>query len=325
MKYEIAIIGGGPVGMYAAFFAGMRKANAVLIESLESLGGQITALYPKKTLLDIPAFANVTGENLIVELEKQMQLFPIDVKLEQTVDNLTKQADGYYLIETNKETIYAKTIIIATGRGNFDPKKLDITLADEVLNNVHYQVTDYQQFVDKEVLIAGGGDSAVDIANEISQHAKQTMLTHRRETFRALESSVDKLKKNKINLFVPYLIENVLKYNDQLKVSLKNIETDETKEVIVDDLIVSYGFVSDNETIENWCDKPKFDAGFFNTKDDIYTDKDDIFVIGDAGMYPGKTDLIAIGFGEAPRAVNACLTKIAPEKLTAVHSTALKV
>ena len=185
--YDITIIGGGPVGLFAAFYGHMRQVKVKLIDSLPQLGGQPAILYPEKRILDVPGFTNLTGEELSQRLIDQLETFETDICLNETVLDIRKNED-HFLIETNKDQHFSRAVIIAMGGGAFKPRPLEVDGAEE-FENVHYHVSNIQQYAGKQVAILGGGDSAVDWALAFEKIAPTT-LVHRRVKLRALEHSV---------------------------------------------------------------------------------------------------------------------------------------
>ena len=172
--YDLTIIGGGPVGLFAAFYAGIRKAKTKIIDSLPQLGGQLTMLYPEKYIYDIPGFPAIKAGELIANLEKQMQPFQHDVCLEEEVTHLVQEADGLLRLETTKGTHYSKTVIFAIGNGAFQPRRLAIENVEAFEGeSIHYYVTDMKKFAGKKVAIAGGGDSAIDWALMLENVAEE--------------------------------------------------------------------------------------------------------------------------------------------------------
>jgi thioredoxin reductase (NADPH) len=163
--YDITIIGGGPVGLFTAFYGGMRQASVKIIESLPQLGGQLSALYPEKFIYDIAGFPKVRAQELVNNLKEQMAKFEQTVVLEQSVKQVEKQADGVFKLTTDKEIHYSKTIIITAGNGAFQPRRIEIEDAKKYeSNNLHYFIDDLNHFEGKKVVVFGGGDSAVDWA-----------------------------------------------------------------------------------------------------------------------------------------------------------------
>ncbi|OKL35220.1 NAD(P)/FAD-dependent oxidoreductase, partial [Domibacillus mangrovi] len=189
--HDITIIGGGPVGLFTAFYAGMRQASVKIIESLPQLGGQLSALYPEKYIYDIAGFPKVRAQELIDNLVEQMNQFEPTISLEQSVETIERMENGVFSITTNKEIHYTKAIIITAGNGAFQPRKLKIEGEEKFESaNIHYFVQNLQQFAGKRVVVFGGGDSAVDWALMIEPVAEEVTLVHRRDKFRAHENSV---------------------------------------------------------------------------------------------------------------------------------------
>lgn len=319
--YDITIIGGGPVGIFAATYSCMRQAKTQVIESLNQLGGQVGALFPSKTLYDIPGFSSIKGEELVNNLLNQNSQFNPQIFLNETVKSISKNENGFTII-TDKKTTYSRTVIIATGVGAFQPRRLAIENAQKYENKqLRYFVKNLNDFVGKDVVIAGGGDSAVDWALEILNIAKSVRLIHRRDKFRALESNVNSLKQANVVFETPYLINNLTNQNEKLKISLKKVKEDTTKEIITDFLLVNYGFISDNKTLKNW--NLETNNNLIKVKTNMETSIPGIFAIGDIIDYPGRVNLIATGFGEAPIAINSAMNIIHPDIRQAAHSTQL--
>ena len=189
--YEITVIGGGPVGMFAAFYAGLRQADVLLLESLDELGGQTGNLYPAKILYDIGGFPHVSGKDLVAQLKTQLMHFKPDVKTATEVQTIDEADDGTFILHTSQGDFHTKTVIVATGGGAFTPRKLAVDY-DPALEGqqLFYFVQDLETFRDQEVAIAGGGDSAIDWALALEPIARHVTLIHRRSKFRGLETRV---------------------------------------------------------------------------------------------------------------------------------------
>lgn len=323
--YDISIIGGGPAGMFAAYYASMRKLNVALIESLPNLGGQPQTLYAQKQIYDIAALPQVSGTELIDQLSKQMALLPCDEYLDTSVTDLQRADDDTWTISTNKETIKTKSIIIAMGNGAFQPRKLtfdyDPTIEE---NNLSYFVNDINDFKDKDVAIAGGGDSAVDWAIHINELANNTSIIHRRNKYRAMESSIDSLNESDVEQLNPFIIKDVT-YNDddksKIDILLKKIKSEDEKTITVDKLLVNYGFISDSKILRDW--NLELEGPFIKVSQQMETNLPNVFAIGDIATYPGKLQLIATAFAEGPTAVTKALRNIYPDKDYFEHSTSL--
>ncbi|MFT8447477.1 MAG: NAD(P)/FAD-dependent oxidoreductase [Liquorilactobacillus nagelii] len=320
--YDITIIGGGPIGIFAAAYAKMRQAKVQVIESLDQLGGQVSALFPAKKIYDIPGYPVITGTKLIESLENQAEQFGPEFFLNEAVSQI-KQKGNYFQLLTTKRTTFSKSIIIATGVGAFQPRKLALPEAAQFENKqLRYFIKNPQEFAGKDLIIAGGGDSAVDWALELVSKANSLHVVHRRNNFRALESSVSQLKKSKAILETPFLVDQVLPADNQrIKVILKEVRGTVQKELETDYLLVNYGIISNNKNLKDW--NIPVQHGLIEVNSKMETEIPKIFAIGDVASYNGKLNLIATGFGEAPIAVNNALLELYPEKRQPMHSTQL--
>ncbi|MFD1431332.1 NAD(P)/FAD-dependent oxidoreductase [Paenibacillus farraposensis] len=320
--YEIAVIGGGPVGMFAAFYAGLHSADVLLLESLSELGGQTGNLYPAKILYDIGGFTGISGQELVAQLEQQAAHFHPTIKTATNVQTIDPQPDGTFLLGTTNGIFHTKSVIIATGGGAFTPRKLACPY-DPALEGtkLFYYVRDLDSFKGLDVAIAGGGDSAIDWALALAPIAKSVHLIHRRDQFRGLESSVDELHHSTVQLHTPFLIQGVTANGPRLDVTLDQVRGDETRTLNVDRLLVNYGFMSENRQLRNW--PLTLEHNEIVVTSQMQTSTPGIFAVGDAVTYPGKVKLIASGFGEAPTAVNETLSFLYPERRQALHSTQL--
>lgn len=322
--YDITIIGGGPVGLFAAFYAGMRNAKTKIIESLPVLGGQVALLYPEKTIYDVGGYAGVTGKELIHQLTAQMQHFDQTICLEEEVRTIKKLDEHLFSLETAKGVHYTKTIIIATGQGSFKPRKLALDNAvNYEENNLHYIVKQINQYKDKTVVICGGGDTAVDWALTLESVAKKVYLVHRRERFRAHEGSVEMLKASSVEILTPYVPYELKGQNNHLhSVVFKETRGADMINISLDYFIVNYGFVSSLGPIKQWnLDIDRTDI-IVNSK--METSMDGIYAVGDSITFDGKIKLIATGFGEAPTAVNHAIHSLHPkEHAQPIQSTKL--
>lgn len=322
---DLLIIGGGPAGMFAAFYGGMRQASVKLIESMPQLGGQLAALYPEKYIYDVAGFPKVTAQELVDNLSKQMDLFNTDIRLEEKVQSVEKLEERHFVVKTNLAEHHAKAVIITAGVGAFQPRRLEIEGAEKYeKSNLHYFVNDLSRFKGKKVLISGGGDSAVDWALMIEPIAEQVTLVHRRDKFRAHEHSVEQLMASKVNIITPTEITELHGEDTISKVTLTHIKTKETQEIEVDDVIVNFGFVSSLGPISEWGIAIESNSIVVDSR--METSIPGIFAAGDITTYPGKVKLIAVGFGEAPTAINNAKVYIDPEaRLAPGHSSNMKL
>ncbi len=323
--YDITIIGGGPTGLFTAFYGGMRQATVKLIESLPQLGGQLSALYPEKYIYDVAGFPKVRAQQLVNNLKEQMATFNQTVCLEQSVEKIEKQTNGTFKLTTNKEVHFSKTIIITAGNGAFQPRRLELENSSHYEGkNLYYFIDDLQQFAGQKVVVFGGGDSAVDWALMLEPIADKVTIVHRRDKFRAHEHSVQNLQHSKVEVKTPYIPSDLLSNSngDIAQVVLKNVN-DKTKETIeVDAVICNYGFVSSLGPIKEWGLEISKNSIVVNSK--METSIPGIYAAGDICTYEGKVKLIACGFGEAPTAVNNAKTFIDPKaKAQPLHSSSM--
>ncbi|MBA4536015.1 NAD(P)/FAD-dependent oxidoreductase [Bacillus aquiflavi] len=322
--YDITIIGGGPVGLFTAFYGGMRQASVKIIESLPQLGGQLAALYPEKYIYDVAGFPKVRAQELVNNLKEQMAKFEPTVSLEQSVEKLEKQDDGTFKLTTNKEVHYSKTVIITAGNGAFQPRRIELENARNYEGkNLHYFINDLNQFAGQKVAVCGGGDSAVDWALMLEPIAEKVTIVHRRDKFRAHEHSVENLQKSKVEIKTPYIPTELIGDDENIKQIVLKDAKDEQKEVIdVDAVIVNFGFVSSLGPIKEWGLNIEKNSIIVNSK--METNIPGVYAAGDICTYEGKVKLIACGFGEAPTAVNNAKAYIDPKaRVQPLHSSSM--
>ncbi|MEH7509508.1 NAD(P)/FAD-dependent oxidoreductase [Priestia megaterium] len=321
--YDITIIGGGPTGLFTAFYGGMRQASVKIIESLPQLGGQLSALYPEKYIYDVAGFPKIRAQELVNNLKEQMDQFKPAVALEQAVEKVEKQADGVFRLTTNSEVHYSKTIIITAGNGAFKPRKIELENAEQFeQTNLHYFVDDMNKFKGRKVLVCGGGDSAVDWSLMLEPIAEKVTLTHRRDKFRAHEHSVENLHNSSVDIKTPYVPVEFVGDDRITQVVLENTKGEEKTVVDVDDVIVNFGFVSSLGPIKEWDLDLEKNAIVVNSKQE--TNIPGIYAAGDVCTYDGKVKLIVAGFGEGPTAVNNAKAYIDPKaRLQPMHSTSM--
>ncbi|KGX89802.1 ferredoxin--NADP reductase [Pontibacillus marinus BH030004 = DSM 16465] len=321
--YDITIIGGGPVGLFTAFYGGMRQASVKIIESLPQLGGQLSALYPEKYIYDVAGFPKVRAQELVDNLWEQANQFDPAVALEESVQVVEKLDDETFKLTTNKDVHYSKTIIITAGNGAFSPRRLKIQDCEHFeKTNLHYHVDDMKKFAGQDVMVCGGGDSAVDWSLMLEPIAKSVTLVHRRDKFRAHEHSVEQLNNSSVNIMTPYSPEELVGTDRIEEVVLKETKGDQIHNIPVDAMIVNYGFVSSLGPIKEWNLDIEKNNIVVNQR--METNIPGIYAAGDICTYPGKVKLIASGFGEGPTAVNNAKAKIDPNaKVQPMHSTSL--
>ncbi len=299
-KTDVVIIGAGPVGLFAVFELGLLNIKCHLVDNLDKVGGQCAELYPEKPIYDIPSRPVVTGQELTDELIKQIDPFKPKFHLNQQVEKIAKTENGW-IVETNIGTkVEAKCIVVAAGAGSFVPRKPPIENIESFENkSVFYAIRDKSIFKDKKLLIAGGGDSALDWTNELSKDSNVTLI-HRRKEFRAAPDSVSKMQeletKGKIK-FLKGQIKKISKIQDY-KIMLEYENDDEKLNIEVDYLLPFFGLKMELGPIAEWGlnlheNLIKVDTEKFETS------TPSIFAIGDINWYPGKLKLILSGFHES--------------------------
>ncbi|WP_240374035.1 NAD(P)/FAD-dependent oxidoreductase [Bacillus piscicola] len=320
---DMTIIGGGPAGMFTAFYAGMRQASVKIIESLPQLGGQLSALYPEKYIYDIAGFPKVKAQELVDNLTVQMNQFDVETCLGQAVEHVEKDEDGIFKIVTNQDVHYSKTIIITAGNGAFQPRKLKLDNEEQFEEaNLHYSVQNLDRFAGKKVAVFGGGDSAVDWALMLEPIAEKVTIIHRRDKFRAHEHSVETLNQSTVEKMTPYVPVELVGNTRIEKVVLQVTKGEETTALDVDDVLVNYGFVASLGPIKDWGLEIDKNSIVVNSK--METNVEGMYAVGDICTYEGKVNLIATGFGEAPIAVSNAKVYMDPTaKVQAPHSTSV--
>ncbi|MFC5469912.1 NAD(P)/FAD-dependent oxidoreductase [Cohnella suwonensis] len=322
---DVAIIGGGPAGMFAAFYGGMRQMSVSLIESMPQLGGQLAALYPEKYIYDVAGFPKVTAQELVDNLKAQMSLFQTAIYLEEKVLRVTKLEDRLFEIVTDKRSHHARAVIITAGVGAFEPRKLELPEASAFeKTNLHYFVSDLERFRGQKVLLTGGGDSALDWALMLEPIAEQVILVHRRDKFRAHEHSVEQLMQSSVKVITPVEITALHGEDRIARVTLTDVKSGATTDHEVDSVIVNFGFVSSLGPIAEWG--LNIEGGSIVVDSRMESSVPGIFAAGDITTYAGKLKLIAVGFGEAPTAINNAKVYVDPDaKLSPGHSSNMKI
>lgn len=318
---DIIIIGAGPTGLFAVFEAGLLKLKCHVIDALPQPGGQCSEIYPKKPIYDIPAYPEILAGDLTDKLMEQCKQFEPGFTLGERADTIEKQDDGSFIVTTNKGTQHkAPVVAIASGLGSFEPRKpLINNIEDFEDKGVAYIIKDPEIYRDKRVVIAGGGDSALDWSIFLADVAKEVTLIHRRNEFRGHLDSVDKVQElknlGKINLITPAEITGLLGDDKLTGVVVKQAAPIEKEfEIECDNFIPLFGLSPKLGPIANWGLEIEKNAIKVNNALDYQTNIPGIFAIGDGNIYPGKLKLILCGFHEATLMCQAAYKIINPGK-----------
>jgi len=315
---DILIIGAGPTGLFAVFEAGLLKLKCHIIDALPQQGGQLAELYPKKPIFDIPGFPSVLAGDLVTNLMEQIKQFQPGFTLNERAETIDKLEDGTFIVTTNKGTKHhAKAVAIAGGLGSFEPRKPLIEgIAAYEENGVEYFVKNPEQFRNKRIVIAGGGDSALDWTVFLADVASEVTLVHRRNEFRGALDSVEKVTElkhqGKINLVTPAEITNV--FGDG-KVESVELDIDGEKSILETDYFIPlFGLTPKLGPIGDWGLEIEKNAIKVNNALDYQTNIEGIYAIGDINTYPGKLKLILCGFHEATLMCQSVYNRLNPGK-----------
>lgn len=302
---DIAIIGAGPVGLFAIFEAGLLKMRCHLIDYLPQVGGQLSEIYPKKPIYDIPGFPSVLAQDLIDNLMEQAAPFKPAFTLGERIEEVEKRGDADFRIVTNLGTeIFCKAVVIAGGLGVFEPRKPAVAGLEQFENGkgVNYMILDPEAYRGKRMVLAGGGDSALDWTIFLADVASELTLVHRSESFRGAPDSVNKVMKlaeeGKINLILNTNLTSVEGADTLERVTMENSKTKEVSAIETDYLIPLFGLSPKLGPIEKWGLNIDKNAIEVNT-DDYSTNVEGIWAIGDINTYKNKLKLILCGFHEA--------------------------
>ena len=316
IKTDTLIIGAGPVGLFCVHQLGIIGLKCEVVDNLDKIGGQCIELYPDKPIYDIPAVPECTGEELTNNLIEQIKAFKTNFNLNERVEEI-KKVEKKWLIKTNKGTKFeASSIIIAAGVGSFEPRKFPTKEIEKYEGKqILYSIRDKTVFKDKTVCIFGGGDSALDWAIELSNTSK-VILVHRRDDFRGMQASIDKVNQlkdeGKIEIYTKYQLDSV---NGKETIESINIKHDDNtlKEIKIDYVLGFFGLIMQLGPIAEWglnLDKKTVPVNTQNFE----TNKEGIFAIGDICSYPGKLKLILSGFHEGALAARGCFKYAKPDE-----------
>ncbi|ACF14978.1 FAD-dependent pyridine nucleotide-disulphide oxidoreductase [Chloroherpeton thalassium ATCC 35110] len=312
---DITIIGAGPIGLYAAFYAGLRTMKARVVDSLPQIGGQLTALYPKKAIYDVAGYPKIVAEALIANLAIQASQYHPEILTSTQITEIHRNGALFELFSEDGRQFLSKTVLIAAGVGAFAPRKLPMEEAVKWEGNgLFYFVQDPTVFFGKKVLIIGGGDSALDWAMALMANAEVTLI-HRRDKFTAHEDSVEKVRKSPANIKTFYELKSIVgkdspQGKELHKVVIFNNKTNEETTLEVDAILCNLGFSTNLGPIKNWGVEILNNAVKVDVN--MATNVTGIYAAGDIVWHPAKLKLIATGFAEAAIAINNAKTIVEP-------------
>ena len=314
---DITIIGGGPTGLFASFYTGMRGATAQIVDALPELGGQLTALYPEKYIFDVGGFAKILAKDLVKALREQTEQFHFKSHLNQNVTALERN-DDHFILVTETDRFPTRAIVIAGGIGAFSPRRLPQACADPWYGRgIFDRVSNPEEFRGQRIVIIGGGDSAFDWAQQLRDRAKAVTLVHRSDKYRAHGATIADVQAaataGRTTLLPFHELHDVLSEGERLTgVTVRDVKAKTTRDIDADVILPMLGFHSDIGALAEWglnCEKDEIVVNSL-----METGRLGIYAAGDITTYPGKLKLIATGFGEAATAVNQAVHWIYPEK-----------
>ena len=319
---DILIVGAGPVGLFTVFEAGLLGLKCHLIDNLDKIGGQCAELYPEKPIYDIPGVPFQTAQQHVDALIEQIKPFEYEISLNERVDSISKESNENNITQwrvatSDGQEFITKNIFIAAGAGSFEPRRPpNIENPDALMENgVSYAVQSKKRYENKDVVIFGGGDSALDWTVELADIAKSISLVHRRDAFRGAQHTEAQMrelvKQGKVNLLTPYQIHSIIGEDKVTGAELKNFDTKKIEEVTADELLFLFGLNKKLGPILDWELELNEKKISVNTEN-FQTNKDGIFAVGDINDYPGKLDLILCGFHETTLAVQEAYRRIHP-------------
>jgi len=316
--FDVTIVGGGPAGLYAAFYSGLREMTTKLIEFQPFLGGKVH-VYPEKMIWDVGGLPPVSGAQLIEQLVTQGLTFAPEIVLGQKVTSLTKNENGHFVLHTSSgQQHYAKTVILAVGYGILQPTKLNLDGAERFeVSNLHYTVKSLARFQGKTVLISGGGNAAIDWANELEPIAKKVYLTYRKDMLNGHEAQVTRLLNSTVECLFNTTIVKLVATADHERIAqviLHRSDEQEEMDLIVDEVIINHGYDRDKDLLENSelnivMENEYNIAGTPMSE----TSVEGLYAAGDILHHPGKLHLITGAFQDAANAVNKAKQYIAPD------------
>lgn len=316
--YDVTIIGGGPAGLYSAFYAGLRELKTKIIEYKSELGGKLH-IYPDKIIWDVGGLPATPAEMVIQNLVQQGLTFNPTVHVNTKVDVVSKQDDLFMLETNNGEKHYSKKVVIAVGGGIINPMKLHVEGAEKYeISNLHYTIRGIQSFKDKSILISGGGNSAIDWAKDLVGVAKQIMVIYRGEKLTAHEAQIRYLQENGVPIMTNTQIQSLVANDEKTKIKeviLENVLTNELASIVVDDVLVNHGYDRDRSFVFDTAITPEQDEQYnyyYVTNSKGLTTVDGIYAVGDISKHDSKVYLISGTFQDAINAINDIKLSLEP-------------
>ncbi len=309
-EVDLTIIGAGPAGLYAAYYAGFRGLSVAVLDSLPEPGGQVAALYPEKMIYDVAGFPAIRGQELIDDLVEQASQYDPTYILNHRAEDLVAEDDGTFTIRTHRGTqVETKAVLITGGIGTFTPRPLPDAEEFEGRGLVYF-VPKLDVMQDKDVLIVGGGDSAFDWATNLEGIARSITLIHRRDRFRAHEDTVQKVMDSSVRVMTHTEVAQIAGEHHVESVTVFDNQTDERETLKVQAVVAALGFKSDLGPLKSW--DVEIDGRHVTVDTRMETNIPGVFAAGDITEYEGKVRLISVGFGEAATAVNNAAVHIDP-------------
>jgi thioredoxin reductase (NADPH) len=319
LDVDLVVVGAGPVGLYAAYYAGFRGLRTAVVDSLPEPGGQIAALYPEKMIYDVAGFPGVRGRDLVAGLRDQAQAYRPRWLLGQSACELERRPDGRLRLTTTAADVTTRSIVIAGGIGTFSPRPLPVG-AEYLGRGVDHFVTDPAQYVGQHVLVVGGGDSAVDWALTLEPLAASITLVHRRGRFTAHAASMARLHDSSATVLTPYVVHELSGPDAVQRAALRNTDSGDVHEMECSRVVAALGFTADLGPLNGWG--LRIVDRHIAVDSTMSTGVPGIYAAGDITDYLGKVRLISVGFGEAALAVNNAAAAGDPDaQLFPGHST----
>ncbi|HZJ05731.1 MAG TPA: NAD(P)/FAD-dependent oxidoreductase [Nocardioidaceae bacterium] len=312
MDVDLLIVGAGPSGLYGAYYAGFRGLSVAIVDSLPEIGGQVCAMYPEKLIFDVAGFPAIKGRDLVSQLAEQAASADPTYLLDRTATQLQHDdaTGGVRVALDDGTTVHAGAVIVTAGIGRFTPRELPAA-ADWKGGGVSFFVPSFDPYIDKDVIVVGGGDSAFDWAQHLEPVARTVTLVHRRDRFRAHKATVDAVLGSSVTVLTKANVSRLLGQNELVEVEITDLDTSEVSRVKAQAIIAALGFLADLGPLREWGLETSKRYVVVNSA--METNIARVYAAGDVTDYPGKVRLIAVGFGEVATAVNNAAVAIDPD------------